>query len=67
MLRMKNNISKTFAWLFAVVTCPCHLFILAALLTGTAAGAVIQSYFIPLVIIFSILFMISLIKAIKNV
>lgn len=62
---MKNNVSKTFAWLFAVITCPCHLFILVVLLAGTAAGAFIQSYLIPLVIIFSILFVISLTKAIK--
>lgn len=63
---MKNHISKTFAWLFAVVTCPCHIFILAVLLAGTAAGAFIQSYLIPLVILFSILFVISLTNAIKH-
>jgi len=63
---MKNNISKTFAWLFAVITCPCHLFILTVLLAGTAAGAFIQSYFIPLAIILSVLFIISLAKAIKT-
>lgn len=63
---MKRDISKTLGLLFAVVTCPCHLFILAALLAGTAAGAFIQGYFIPLLIAFSILFLISLMKAIKT-
>lgn len=63
---MKNNISKTIALFFAVVTCPCHLFIIVALLAGTTAGVWISSYFVPLVITFSILFIISLVKAIKT-
>lgn len=63
---MKNDISKTVAWAFAVVTCPCHVFILAVLLTGTAAGAFVKSYFIPLVIVFSILFLISLSRVLKT-
>jgi len=63
---MKNKIPKTFTWLLAAVTCPCHIFILAILLAGTAAGAFIQSYFIPLVIVFSVLFAISLAKALKT-
>jgi len=66
MKNMKNEIPKTFAWLFAVVTCPCHIFLLAALLAGTAAGAWINSYFIPLIIIFSFLFIISLMKALAK-
>lgn len=63
---MNNAISKKFAWLFAVMTCPCHLFILTALLAGTAAGAWLSSYFIPLVILFSLLFSMSLIKALAK-
>ena len=63
---MKNKIPKTFTWLLAAVTCPCHIFLLAALLAGTAAGAFIQSYFIPLVIVFSVLFVVSLAKALKT-
>jgi len=62
---MKDT-SKTLTWAFAVITCPCNLFILAILLTGTAAGAFVKSYFIPLVIVFSILFVISLSKALKT-
>ncbi|MBI4239395.1 mercury resistance protein [Candidatus Uhrbacteria bacterium] len=54
------------AWTFAVMTCPCHLFILAALLAGSAAGAFVKSYFIPLFIVFSILFFISLSKALET-
>jgi len=63
---MKNDILKTLSWIFAAVTCPCHIFIFAALLAGTAAGAWINSYFIPLIIIFSFLFIISLIKALTK-
>lgn len=63
---MRNDISKTFAWILAMITCPCHLFILAILLAGTATGAFVKSYFIPLLIIFSILFIISLSKALKT-
>jgi len=63
---MKRDISKTLSWLFAAVTCPCHLFILAALLAGTSAGAWISSYFIPLIIILSTLFIISIMKALAK-
>lgn len=62
---MNNDISKSLAWTFAVITCPCHLFILAILLAGTAAGAFVKSYFVPLVVIFTFLFVISLFKALK--
>jgi mercuric ion transport protein len=65
MLPMKDT-SKTLTWVFAVITCPCHLFILAVLLAGTAAGAFVKSYFTPLLIVFSILFAISLFKALKT-
>jgi len=63
---MKNDISKTLSWIFAAVTCPCHIFILAVLFAGTVAGTFIQSYLIPLVIVFSILFVISLTKVLKT-
>ena len=63
---MKNEISKTLSLFLAAITCPCHIFILAALLAGTTAGVFIQSYFIPLVIIFSVLFVISLARALKT-
>jgi len=63
---MRNDISKKLALIFAVITCPCHLFIFAVILTGTAAGAFVKSYFIPLVIVFSILFIISLSKALRT-
>ena len=63
---MKQSLFKKLTIPIALITCPCHLFILAAVLAGTAAGAFINSYFIPLVILFSILFVISLMKAIKN-
>lgn len=63
---MKNIKSRKLALIVAAITCPCHIFILAIVLTGTAAGALVNSYFIPLVIIFSILFALSIWKAIKS-
>lgn len=63
---MKNNASKTFAPWIAVITCPCHIIILAVLLAGTAFGAFLSNYFIPLIVIFSILFLISLMKALAK-
>lgn len=62
---MKNGASKSFALFIAAVTCPCHIFILAALLAGTALGIFISNYFIPLIVIFSTLFLISLVKIFK--
>lgn len=46
-------------YLFAaltVVTCPCHLPILLALLAGTAAGTLLSEYAITAVVILSLLF-----------
>lgn len=63
---MKDTNTQKFAWIVAAITCPCHIFILAILLAGTTAGALINSYFIPLVVIFSILFAMSILKAIKT-
>lgn len=63
---MEKSPPKTFALFLAAITCPCHIFILVALLAGTAAGAWINSYFIPLIVIFSILFIISLMKALAK-
>lgn len=63
---MKDTNTQKLAWVGAAITCPCHIFILAILLAGTAAGAFITSYFIPLVVIFSILFALSIWEAIKT-
>jgi mercuric ion transport protein len=44
----------------AVVTCPCHLPILAVVLSGTALGALLQEHFILTLVLFSTLFLLSL-------
>ena len=51
--------------LLAVVTCPCHLPILAILLSGSAVGAFLSDYFIMTLTIFSLLFIFSLTAAIR--
>jgi mercuric ion transport protein len=44
----------------AVITCPCHLPILAVVLSGTALGALLQEHFTLTVVLFSVLFLLSL-------
>ncbi len=44
----------------AVITCPCHLLILAAVLSGTALGALLQEHFTLTLVLFSVLFLLSL-------
>jgi mercuric ion transport protein len=44
----------------AAITCPCHLLILAAVLSGTALGALLQEHFKLLLLLFSLLFALSL-------
>ena len=61
-----SSAPKTLAWTFAVVTCPCHLFILTIVMAGTATGALLTRYFIPLLVVFSALFAISLVKALRT-
>ena len=46
--------------LVAVITCPCHLLILAVLLSGTAAGALLADHLGIALVIFLVLFVISL-------
>ncbi len=43
----------------AVITCPCHLLILAAVLSGTALGALLQEHFALTLVLFSVLFLLS--------
>lgn len=63
---MKNSTTKTLAWTLAIITCPCNLLILALVLAGTAAGTLITNYFVPLLVILSVLFVISLLKALRT-
>jgi mercuric ion transport protein len=44
----------------AVVTCPCHLPILVVVLSGTALGALLQEHFTLTLVLFSVLFLLSL-------
>lgn len=49
----------------ALLTCPCHLPILAALLAGTALGAVITDHFEVVLALFSVVFLLSLTAALR--
>ncbi|TDJ19694.1 MAG: broad-spectrum mercury transporter MerE [Gammaproteobacteria bacterium] len=44
----------------AVITCPCHLPILAVVLSGTALGALLKEHFTLTLVLFSVLFLLSL-------
>ncbi len=44
----------------AVITCPCHLPILAVVLSGTALGALLKAHFTLTLVLFSVLFLLSL-------
>jgi mercuric ion transport protein len=48
----------------ALITCPCHVPLLALALSGTAAGALLAAHFENAVMLFSVLFMLSLCAAI---
>ena len=49
----------------AVITCPCHLPILLAVLTGSALGAVVQEYMVLSVLALTALFLASAWSAIR--
>ena len=51
--------------LLAVVTCPCHLPIFAVLLSGSAVGAFLSDHFGTALTIFSVLFIFSLVAAVR--
>ena len=51
--------------LLALLTCPCHLPILALLLSGTAAGALLSEHLLPAVALFSVLFIVFLVMALR--
>jgi mercuric ion transport protein len=57
---------SSLALVIAFLTCPCHLLILLPLLAGTAIGAWLNIYFMPVFIAFSILFVVSIIKILKT-
>ncbi len=49
----------------AVLTCPCHVPILIAVLSGTAAGAWLADHTLPAVAILAIVFVLSLSAALR--
>lgn len=48
----------------ALITCPCHVPLLALALSGTAAGALLAAHFETALMLFSVLFLLSLCTAI---
>ncbi|MBA2593856.1 MAG: hypothetical protein M3495_04295 [Pseudomonadota bacterium] len=50
--------------LLALLTCPCHLALLAVLLSGSVAGALLTEHFDVALMFFSVLFLLSLNAAI---
>ncbi|MCA1852454.1 MAG: mercury resistance protein [Beggiatoa sp.] len=50
--------------LLALLTCPCHLVLLAVLLSGSAAGALLTEHFDVALMFFSVLFLLPLNAAI---
>ncbi len=51
--------------ILALITCPCHLPILAVLLSGSAVGAFLNDHFAMAITIFSLLFVCSLVAAVR--
>ena len=50
--------------LLALITCPCHVPLLALALSGTAAGALLAAHFETALMLFSVLFLLSVCAAI---
>ena len=51
--------------LLALVTCPCHLPLFVLLFSGSAVGALLNEHFTVAVTIFSLLFIFSLVAAVR--
>lgn len=51
--------------IIAALTCPCHLFLLGVLAAGSAFGSAVNAYFIPLALLFAIIFLFALYKALR--
>ncbi|WP_429000862.1 broad-spectrum mercury transporter MerE [Stenotrophomonas maltophilia] len=63
-------ISRLRAWgwgALAVLSCPCHLPVLALLLSGTAAGAFLDHHLGMTALAFATLFVVSLICALRAI
>jgi len=58
-LSIRRRISGYLLAVLAVLTCPCHIPIFAAVLAGTAAGSFLTEYFGTAILVFLVLFLIS--------
>lgn len=59
---MKNTI-KSYGWfLVALITCPCHLFLLLPLFAGTALGSYFTEFKDVIFIMMGLLFVLALFK-----
>lgn len=57
---------RAYAWgALALLTCPCHLPVVALLLSGTAAGAALSNHFGVAILGFAALFILSLTSALR--
>lgn len=59
---------RAYTWgVFAALTCPCHLPVLALLLSGTAAGAFVSEHMGVAVLALAVLFVLFLRAALRAV
>ncbi|MDV6366371.1 hypothetical protein [Bacillus cereus] len=59
---MKNTIKSSGWFLVALITCPCHLFLLLPLFAGTALGSYFMEYKDVIFIVMGLLFVFALFK-----
>ncbi|CAI9394917.1 hypothetical protein ABEP17_14680 [Priestia flexa] len=59
---MKNTIKSSGWFLVALITCPCHLFLLLPLFAGTALGSYFTEFKDVIFIVMGLLFVFTLFK-----
>lgn len=58
---------RVYAWgMLALLTCPCHLPLLATVLAGTTVGAFLAGHWIVAAVVLSGLFIVSLAQALRS-
>lgn len=63
---MKNTMKSSGWFLVALITCPCHVFLLLPLFVGTALGAYFTEFKDVLFIIMGLIFVFALFKGWRN-
>ncbi len=63
---MKEKIRKWGWFVITILTCPCHLVIIIALLAGTTLGVFLTVHKTPITIILAIVFVLSLYIGLKQ-